>query len=322
MSRRPRRAALAFALVLGLTGSAVAQTATVDPAASRAQLLQGFELKKQGRFAEALPHLVESVHLDPSNPKALLNLADCEEQLHSLVAAQSHWVTARDRAAEQSDDVIRDEATRRLAALDARIPKLVVKLAPGAPSDTRVARDGVTLGAVSLGTALPADPGKHTVDAHEPGFSGRTFEIVLEEGRQAELVVDPGAPEAGSGASPAAPISRSASTGSSRPGPLRTAGWVTGGVGLAGVVAGVAFGIAAIVQKNQADCPQNVCSRTSASEHDDALTSAHLSTAFLIGGTVVAATGATLWLLAPRSPTGAGPALGFAGSTWVLRETW
>jgi hypothetical protein len=322
MNSRPRHAVLAFALALGLPGSAVGQTATVDPAASRAQLLQGFELKKQGRFAEALPHLVESVHLDPSNPKALLNLADCEEQLHSLVAAQSHWVTARDRAAEQSDDLIREEATRRLAALDARIPKLVVRLAPGAPSDTHVSRDGVTLGAVSLGTPLPADPGKHTVDAQQPGFVGRTFDVLLEEGKQAELVVDPGAPAAGTGASPPAPISTMASTGGSRTGPLRTAGWVTGGVGLAGVVAGVAFGVAAIVQKDQADCPQNVCSTTNAPEHDAALTSAHLSTAFLIGGTVVAATGATLWFSAPRSQTQGGPAIGFTGSTWILRETW
>ena len=68
-----------------------------DPAAARAQLEAGYALKEQGKYADALPHLLESLRLDVTL-KTLTNLADCEEHLGKLVDAQKHWVLARDRA--------------------------------------------------------------------------------------------------------------------------------------------------------------------------------------------------------------------------------
>src|SRR5258708_39818945 len=126
--------------------SAVAQADNSDPAAARAQLQQGYALKQLGRCEEALPHFEESVRLD-RQPKALVNLADCEEKLGKLAAAQAHFVEARDLA--NGLEALRNVAEQHLTALDKKMPRLVIRVAKGAPPDTAVIRDGVKLGTIS-----------------------------------------------------------------------------------------------------------------------------------------------------------------------------
>src|SRR5713101_6233535 len=77
--------------------TSLAQADGSDPAAARGQLQQGYALKQQGKCVEAIPHFAESVRLD-RQPKALLNLADCEATVAKLVAAEAHAVEARDMA--------------------------------------------------------------------------------------------------------------------------------------------------------------------------------------------------------------------------------
>jgi tetratricopeptide (TPR) repeat protein len=51
-------------MVLAILASpALARAA--DPAAARAQLETGYGLKEEGKYQEALPHLLESLRLDP-----------------------------------------------------------------------------------------------------------------------------------------------------------------------------------------------------------------------------------------------------------------
>src|SRR5437762_10088774 len=113
------------ALVLLAGRNAWAQP--TDPAAARAQLQQGYALKQQGKCDEALPHFVESVRLD-HQPKGLVNLADCEEKLGKLASAQMHFVEVRDLARAQGLDPLRNVAEQHLAALERRMPKLIVLL--------------------------------------------------------------------------------------------------------------------------------------------------------------------------------------------------
>src|SRR5262249_32452200 len=115
--------------------SSVAFAQTTDPGAARAQLRNGFDLKQQGRCEEAIPHFLESIRLD-RQAKALLNLADCEEHLGKLVAAQQHFAEARDIASQKGVDELRAYAVERLEALDRITPKLVLKLAKGTSPDT------------------------------------------------------------------------------------------------------------------------------------------------------------------------------------------
>src|SRR6266542_2778092 len=167
----------------------VAAAQPADPAAARAQLQEGYRLKQAGHCDEAIPHLEESVRLDPQ-PKNLLNLAECEEKLGKLANAQAHLVQARDLAGAANLQAYRDLAVQRLQGLERRMPKLAVKLALDAPLHSGVTRDGAELGQVSLGMPLPIDPGKHTVVARGGGFE-RTYNIVLVEGETKELEVTP-----------------------------------------------------------------------------------------------------------------------------------
>lgn len=160
-----------------------------DPAAARAQLQQGYALKQKGKCEEAIPYFVESVRLD-RQPKALLNLADCEEKLHRLAAAQTHLVETRDLARSLGLPPYEKAAQERLAVLEKIIPKLAITLARDAPRDTVVARDGVELSPLSLSTPLPIDPGQHTVVARAATLE-RTYDVVLSEGETKQLEVTP-----------------------------------------------------------------------------------------------------------------------------------
>ena len=81
-----------------------------------------------------MPHLLESVRLD-RQPKGLVNLADCEERLGKLAAAQAHFVETRDLAKAQGLEPLWKVAEQHLQAIEARMPRLIVKLAKDAPAD-------------------------------------------------------------------------------------------------------------------------------------------------------------------------------------------
>jgi hypothetical protein len=156
---------------------------------ARGQLQQGFTLKEQGKCNEAIPHFVESIQLD-RQPKALLNLADCEEKLGRLGPAAQHFLEARDLAHAQGVENQATYASQRLQSIEQRMPKLVIRVAPGAPRDTAVARDGIVLGAASLGTPLPIEGGKHVIVARGGGLQ-RDYEVTVGQSSTTEVVVTP-----------------------------------------------------------------------------------------------------------------------------------
>jgi hypothetical protein len=294
-----------------------------DPAAALEHLKEGYALKQAGKCAEAVPHFVESERLAPK-PKTLLNLADCERQLGDLVASQSHALEGRDQARGLGDPTLLKIAERQLAEVDMLLPRLTVRLAPEAPPDTSVSRDGTVLGRVSLGAALPANPGKHHVVASAPGRADRGFDVVLAEGAAQVLEVGPGelvpvalgervAPEAG----PAA----STSSWSGR----KTLAVTLAGVGVAGIAVGSIFGIEAISQNNASNAGGHCtggCDATGTSLRNQAISDATVSTIAFGAGLAAVAAGVVVWLTAPStarsSSTGLTivPALG-AGSAGV-----
>jgi hypothetical protein len=298
-------AAAGASLIVSATASAQ------DPAAGREQLKQGFALKEAGRCQEAVPHFLESEQLDPQ-PKTLINLAECQDALHQLVEAEQNLVAARDMATRPEQSTLRSIAVERLKALEARLPRLNVTPAPGVTADgLEVTRDGTRLGAVSLGTPLPTNPGHHVVVVHQRGHEDASFEVTLAEGETREIAVAPGAlletskpPAESSGAarsSAAAPPSAAAPNGT-----WRTIGWVLAGVGVVGLGAGAALGGVAISRKNAAtDCNADfVCGHDSVVALHDAIVAANASTvAFVVGGVALAG-GATLVLTLPSGGAG------------------
>jgi hypothetical protein len=289
-------------MVLAILASpALARAA--DPAAARAQLETGYGLKEEGKYQEALPHLLESLRLDPQL-KTLTNLADCEDHLGKLVDAQQHWVMARDKAGAEGNDRFKALAETKLLALEARMPKIVIKLGPGAPLATEVVRDGTVLGAISLGLPLPTNPGSHTIVARATGLAEQSFTVTLAEGEQKDVVVAPGAalpPSAVTAAAPSPAVAPSATT--STWSPQKTGAVAAAGVAVIGLGLGTAFGLSggSSWSSAQHDCGKG-CSSTStaASEHSTALTDATVSdVAFVIAGVALAGA-AALWFTAPK----------------------
>lgn len=251
-----RAAALtAVAISLALSGTARA----ADPAAAREQLKMGYELAQDGKCDKAIPHLLESLRLDP-RAITLINLASCEEKTGRWAAALGHWADARGRAQSESATLIEEEATKRARDLEKKIPRLTIVLGSGAPNGTEVARDGVVLGAVSLGVAMPVDPGSHVVVARAPGRAEGSKTVALAEGESARVEVAPGGTVATVGtndksAGPAVDRAPKSGGGTS---PLV---WIGFGTAIAGVTVGSISGLLALERGSNAKeaCPENRC---------------------------------------------------------------
>ncbi|WP_437644285.1 tetratricopeptide repeat protein [Sorangium sp. So ce362] len=289
--------------VLALGGAALlacpdASAQARDPAVAEALFDAGRAALQAKDYETACPKFRESYELDPA-PGALLNLGDCEEKRGKIATA---WSIFRQLARDlPANDDRRPIAQARAAALEGRVPRLTIRLAPGAPADTAVQRSGIPVGAGSLGAPLPVDPGEVQVTATAPGRKQKTFTAQLAEGAQAELLVAPEEPAAGgASAGPALPPKQGPQgAGSST---WRTAGWIGAGVGAVGIGVGAAFGLRALGKKGDAEayCNEaNVCGEQGIRLQEQGTTAGTISTvAFLVGAAALGA-GAVLIFTAP-----------------------
>jgi hypothetical protein len=268
---------------------------STDPTSARAELETGYQLNKEGRCAEAIPHLLESVRLDPQ-PKAFLNLAHCEGHVGKLVSARKHWIEARDRARADRLDVVAKEAEARLTALDGRIPKLRVVLGRDAPSNTEILQDGVRLDPASLGVTFPVDPGKHVVTARAEGRPSRSVEITVSEAESKEIEI---APEPALAPSAVAPV---ASTNGRT---QRAVAYALGAGGLVAFGIGTIFGLHAMAQNNDSNagghCDATGCDATGKALRNDALANARVATIAFGTGLALVAVGVVVLLTGSKS---------------------
>ncbi len=219
-----------------------------DPAAAREQLKIGYLLSQEGKCAEAVPHLEESLRLEVK-AITLINLANCEEKIGKLAEAAGHWADARARAQIEDAQPIADEAEKRANALEPRLPKLTIVLTTPAKGAT-VIRDAIALGPASLGMALPVNPGEHVIVVRAPGHADSTTNVTIAEAEQKQIEVAVG-PE-GESAKP-----------SETPNPRTTSSLVYVGFGGAALfaAAGTVTGLMALGAASNADrdCPNLVC---------------------------------------------------------------
>ncbi len=325
----------------------LATAQTSDPVAARGHLQQGFALKEQGKCNEAIPHFVESLRLD-RQPKALLNLADCEEKVGKLGAAQTHFVEAREVARAQGLEPLRGLAEQHLQAIEKRMPKLAVKLGTDAPGDTTVTRDGMDLGSVSLNSQVPIDVGKHVIIVRGGGFQ-RQYEVTIAEGETKGIIVTPlggqpvaaqATPTASAGSSPPSgspPIglttdsqARDGSIGSGQ----RIAGFSMIGAGVVGLAVGTIFGLKVSRKNDEIDttCPTaQPCPPDGVVQYNTAIADAKIARAVsLVGlgaGAIFVGVGTALVLTAPKSQTPrtalwVRPAMGPMGAGAAIGGTW
>jgi hypothetical protein len=252
-----------------------------DPAAAREQVKLGYQLAQDGKCEEAIPHFVESLRLD-AKAITLINLASCEEKTAKLDDALGHWVDARARALAEGNTAIVEEAEKRAKALEPRLPKLTLTLPdPKQAADVEVVRDGVTLGAASMGVALPVNPGAHTLVVRAKDREDATQTVNIAEGESKVVRLVLGAPKK---AVAAAPVTAPATEGGGTS-PLVYVGF---GTAVAGVAVGAITGVLAFGKASTAktECPNvNDCSTAGMDAVSSGRTLGTISTiGFIVGG--------------------------------------
>jgi len=279
-----------------------------DPAAAEALFSAGREAFEKGDYATACPKFEESHRLDPG-AGALVNLAACREKLGQLASAWESWRQALRWLAP--NDERRPSVEQRAEAIQKRVPWLEIELEPGAPSGTKVERDGIELGSASLGTSLPVDPGSHVIVVTSPGHEPKRFSLTLAEADRKTLRVSPGRTMEGGAPTPTPPPpgSPEARAHFDEPARPRILPWVIAGVGAAGVVVGAVTGGLALGKKAEVrdrctevadgfECDQEGLDAAHAGK-----TFATISTIGFVAGAVALGVGAWLILSDTRSPS-------------------
>jgi len=243
------RRAACTALAAGMLLASPAWGQTEDKASATLLYDEASKLMAAGKAEQACPKFAESHRLDPQLG-TLLHLADCQQKIGRTASAWAHFREAAEMAAHRAD--AREKAARaRVAALEPTLSKLVIDVAPAAKtSGLKVERDGVAIGAPLWGSAVPVDPGPHSVTASAEGKKTWSGTVTVAAGAQtASISVPELEPEASAArpsvavpaTAPAVSVSTGADTSSSGGGGARTAALVVGGAGVVGIGVGVAF---------------------------------------------------------------------------------
>jgi hypothetical protein len=289
------------ALVLGASTVSAAEP-PAPPTSTKEQVLtlynQGKELLDAGKTAEACQAFEAAKRLDFAAINLILRLGDCYERLGRTASAYSQYQQAVALAAA-AKDARRSTAEERVAAVEPRVARLVVALAPGSQGVT-VRRNGEVVAADALGKPEPVDPGSYTFEANSPGKKAWTTTREIAAG--ATIAVDVPALEPVAIAAP--PIATPAPDATSSP--RRAIALALGGVGLVGVGVGVGFGVKALsnlaASKANGHCDaESFCDDVGFQLRRDAQDAGTISTVTLALGATAAVAGAVLWITAPSS---------------------
>jgi hypothetical protein len=328
------RRLVATALLFGASFLA-ARPAGADPsdatrATARALAEEGHEALERKDFVTAADRFARADALVHA-PKLLRDLARAQAGLGKLVAAQETYSKIIHEGAPPGSlpmtaEVV-DTAYKERDALTPRLAWVTVTVTGAAGAKVTV--DGEAMPSAALGVPNALDPGRHVVSAVALDGGRAEVTVTLAEGaRQAvPLELEPlavakqpvpsamsaaPAPSAALADVPAPIVKRSAQ---------KTAGFVSLGVGAAGLLLGGATGVAAIVVRNETvgGCTDGRCPPSLASKVDSYNTLASRASIGFIAGGALAGLGVVLLATSPtakgRVGLMVGPgALGAAGS--------
>jgi hypothetical protein len=211
---------------------------------------------------------------------------------------------------------VRRECIRRVDEVNAAIPTIIFVAKDAAGSDlgaVKVVMDGEVLAERLDGSALSIDPGARTFRFETAGHAAITKQFVIHESQKNrhEAVVF------GSAAAFSAPRSGL--------GVQKTLAIVAGGLGLASLGVGGAFGLTAMAKKTDAEktCPHDCPDQSGVNLWNDAAGAGNLSTAAFIVGGVMLAAGTALWFTASADATSNPTAqVGIGPGSIQLRGAW
>ncbi|WP_437642244.1 hypothetical protein [Sorangium sp. So ce854] len=300
---------------MSLTSPLWAQPTPADKALAEGLFQDGKRLMDEGKLKEACPKLAESQRVDPT-VGTLLNLAVCHEKEGKTASAWAEFKEASALAASAGQQDRAQFADRRGSELEARLTRLVLEVAQAAPG-MAITLNGKELSATAAtGSGIPVDPGTATIEASAPGKRPWSQQVTLEPGPSTMRVTIPPladvAAAAPAGAPPPAPQPptqarpEAAAPGATRAGgsPMRTLGFVAGGVGLAGIGVGAVFGVLTMQKAGdvEAGCSGNFgCSRADVEANESALTTAMVSNIAIGAGLACVGAGVAMVLMSGSS---------------------
>jgi hypothetical protein len=318
--------ALAAAVVIGGPSEAGAQPTAAEVAIAEGLFETARSLMNAGKVSEACPKLAESQRLDP-RLGTLLNLAACHELEGRTASAWAEYGDAAVRAerAGQQERVklARDQASK----LEARLSRLVIRVAPEDGSDVEIRIDGARLGAATLDVPIPVDPGSRTIEIRAPGKRLWSTSVVVQPGPATATVNAPPL-EREAPVHPSAPAASPREPAPSAPPPQTTTDATSGRtiaavtafvVGAGSIGVGSVFGVLAISKESDADtiCPGHACStQDGIDQHEGAARAGTISTVLFGVGIAAIATGAALLLTAPSPALDKPKAATACGVAW------
>lgn len=311
---RARRAAATCALTLTLALSPRADAATADEVRAEALFRDGMQKFDSGQVPAACAAFTESLRLDPKLG-TLLNLALCHEKQGKIATAWLEYNTGAAWATQNGQKDRREFANGHALLLEGQMPRVLLQLPP-ARELSSVELDGEPLPEPRWYLPLYLDPGEHSIAVSAPGKQRRAVKVLVPREPSAQLIPIPTLVDATSdGATAAKPKPAGPAQPPQAGSGQRTAGLVAGGVGVAGLVAGVVFGVLTVQKRDEmiAHCAGSSCDAQGVAAHDDAKMLGLVSTvAFAVGAAAVAA-GAVIYFTSPRGAVQA--SLGPRGAT-------
>jgi hypothetical protein len=290
--------------VLLLATGASAQTAALAEDLFR----DGKKLLAQKRYDEACPKFAESARIEPSSGVELA-LGLCYEAQGKTASAWGAFSEVVVLARRDTRHDREQAAVKHLAALEARVSHatFVVPKEMAALDGFELRQDGVVLARAAWGHD-PVDPGEHDVEARAPGYASYTTSFKVDVDGSTSTVSIPALVPLPAVAAAPPPHPLPSTVPSTAPSPSdqasqwRMAGWVTGGVGVASIVAGAVLGGVALTKVNDvhSKCPGGRCtSQSDVSEDSTAGALADASTGTFIAGGVLAAAGVAMLVFLP-----------------------
>lgn len=285
-----------------------AQSAT-DSATAESLFNEALTLLENEKPEEACPKLEASQRLDPG-VGTLLYLADCYQQLGRTASA---WATFREAAymAKDRKDEREPIAVESADALEPQLSYLTLEVPVPLDPSLEIKRDGQLIPEAVWNTAIPVDPGPHTVEVSAPGKKPWSTQITIAAGPGQHSVAIPLLEDAPLPPPPvlsAPPVEQKPIAESSR---SSTVGWVLLGAGGAGLITSGVLALLARGDDSDADAecrPDRpaLCNPAGVELAQSARTKA--TWAGLSAGVGMAALGAgvTLLLTAPSSSQSAG----------------
>ncbi|MGC4088081.1 MAG: hypothetical protein QM756_09320 [Polyangiaceae bacterium] len=274
--------------------------ARADPATAEALFREGRQLLEAGQYAAACQKLAESQRQDPASG-TLINLALCYELDGKLATAWALYRSAASLARQDGRADRQASAERKAAALESRVPRLLLRMNGPVPRDLVVHGPNGPLGAAALGSSIPVDPGSYAIRVTAAGYREWTAEVVIREGESSTLEIPTLvalAPSAPAAAAPVVVPPSSAPAGAVRRSSERALLFGVGGVSLAALGIGSYFGLSSLSAYARAEdaCPSHRgCSSRALSERDSAETKAWIANVSFGVGLLGVAAGT--WLL-------------------------